>query len=134
MTTNRMDGLMAQEETDFVGGISPAIQTLESIISEIAPTSIPVLLVGESGTGKEMFANRVHQLSARCEQPLKRITCAAMTPAAFSAELARITEGKNEAGTVFFDEVSELDSICQRALLCALPDGNAGPRSGMLKA
>ena len=44
-------------------GISPAMQTLESVIGEIAPTNIPVLLVGESGTGKEMFANRVHRLS-----------------------------------------------------------------------
>jgi two-component system, NtrC family, response regulator AtoC len=134
MTTNKFDGLMVHEDAGFVGGISPAIQTLESVVSEIAPTNIPVLLVGESGTGKEMFANRFHQLSARSERFLKRISCAAMNAATFSAELARSRDGESEAGTVFFDEVSELDSDCQRSLLCALPDGDADTGAGSLKA
>jgi two-component system, NtrC family, response regulator AtoC len=134
MTTNRVDGLMAQEDAALVGGVSPAIQTVEAVIYEIARTNIPVLLVGESGTGKELFANRVHQLSAQSEKFLKRISCAAMNPAAFSSELARSTDGKKEVGTIFFDEISELDSICQRSLLCELPDGDAGARRGLLKA
>ena len=37
-------------------------------------------------------------------------------------------------GTVFFDEVSELDAGCQRMLLYAIPDGDARPRTGMLSA
>ncbi len=115
------------------------MQTLESVISEIAPTNIPVLLVGESGTGKEIFANRVHQLSGRREELLARISCAAMNPAAFSQELGMNENGTGETktgafGTVFFDEISELDSVCQRNLLCALPDGDAGDRRGVMKA
>jgi two-component system, NtrC family, response regulator AtoC len=134
MTINKVDGLMVQEDTGFVGGISPAMQTLESVIGEIASTNIPVLLVGESGTGKEMFANLVHRLSVHGEESLKRISCAAMNPATFSAELELNANGKGEAGTIFFDEISELDSLCQRNLLCALPDGDVGTRRGLLTA
>src|SRR5579863_10259276 len=134
MTINKVDGLMVQEDSGFIGGISPAMQTLESVIGEIAPTNIPVLFVGESGTGKDMFANLVHRLSARNDESLKRISCAAMNPATFSVELELNTNGKNEAGTIFFDEIGELDSQCQRNLLCALPDGDAVTRRGMLMA
>jgi transcriptional regulator with PAS, ATPase and Fis domain len=49
----------------FVEGNSPATLTLEAVVSEIAHTNIPVLLVGECGTGKQMFAHRIHQLSER---------------------------------------------------------------------
>jgi two-component system, NtrC family, response regulator AtoC len=125
---------MVQEDSGFMGGISPAMQTLESVIGEIAPTNIPVLLVGESGTGKEMFANLLHRLSARSEDSLKRISCAAMNQATFSVELELNTNGTNETGTIFFDEIGELDSQCQRNLLCALPDGDAVTRRGMLLA
>jgi two-component system response regulator AtoC len=134
MTINKVDGLMVQEDFGFIAGVSPAMQTLESVIGEIAPTNIPVLFVGESGTGKEMFANLVHRLSARNDESLKRISCAAMNPATFSAELELNTNGKSEAGTIFFDEIGELDSQCQRNLLCALPDGDAVTRRGMLVA
>jgi two-component system response regulator AtoC len=139
MTMNRVDGLLDQQDAGFVCGISPAMQTLESVISEIAPTNIPVLLVGESGTGKEIFANRVHRLSGRGDELLARISCAAMNPAAFSAELEMHANGTSEArkgafGTVFFDEISELDSVCQRNLLCVLPDGDTGDRRGLMKA
>lgn len=139
MTVNRLEGLMVQEDANFVGGMSPAIQSLESVMAEIARTDIPVLLVGESGTGKEMFAHRVHRLSAHCETPLLRISCASMTPAAMSAELALNPNGRSDGagstgGTVFFDEISELDAACQRNLLSALPDGDAGARRGLLTA
>jgi two-component system, NtrC family, response regulator AtoC len=130
---------MVQEEAAFLGGISPAMQTLESVIAEIAPTNIPVLLVGESGTGKEMFARRVHALSGHSEKTLARISCAAMSPTTFSEELALHTFGTSDGakggyGTVFFDEISELDSACQRNLLCVLPEGEAGARRGLLNA
>jgi DNA-binding NtrC family response regulator len=61
----------------FVGGTSPAMLTLEAVVSEIAHTNIPVLLVGECGTGKQMFAHRIHQLSDR-PGPLMKISCAGM--------------------------------------------------------
>jgi DNA-binding NtrC family response regulator len=57
----------------FVGGMSPAMRTIESVIAEIAPTNIPVLLVGESGAGKAMYAQRIHDLSARSAEPLVKV-------------------------------------------------------------
>jgi two-component system response regulator AtoC len=139
MTADRADGVLLQEEMNWVSGISPAIQTLEGILGEIAPTNIPVLLVGESGTGKEMFANRVHRLSRHSDEPLIRVSCAAMSATSFRADLGLGPDDKRDAsenlgGTVFFDEISELDPGCQRSLLYALPDGDQGARRGLLKS
>jgi DNA-binding NtrC family response regulator len=122
----------------FVCGISPAMVTLEGVVSEIAATSIPVLIVGESGTGKQMFADRIHRLSGRSSEPLIKISCAAVNAESFATDLglngaSRIDE-EQAAGTAFFDEISELDPMCQRSLLYALPDGEASPRRGMLMA
>jgi len=122
---------------NFVAGISPAILALESVIVEIARTSIPVLLVGESGTGKQMFARRIHALSPQCDEALAKITCAAVAPETFTAELGlNGTEKGNSdaAGSIFFDEVGELEPACQRILLNALPDGEAPARHQTLSA
>jgi DNA-binding NtrC family response regulator len=139
MATNRVGVSVLNEESGFVGGMCPAMQTLESVIAEIAPTNIPVLLTGESGTGKEMFAQRIHRLSSRGEESMMKIACASMNSATFSADLGLNSNGNssgesNGAGTVFFDEISELDSTCQRNLVYALPDGDARPRRGLLGA
>jgi len=115
------------------------MQTLEAVVAEIALTNIPVLFVGESGTGKAMFAQRVHRLSSRSNEPLLTIACAAVNPAQLSNEL-RLDPSRNEdassetAGSVIFDEISELDSASQRNLLYALPDGPANSRRGTLRS
>jgi two-component system response regulator AtoC len=140
MVSNGIGIASVKEDWGFVGGMSLAMQTLENVVAEIAPTSIPVLLVGESGAGKEMFARRIHQLSANAEEPLVKIACASINPMNFASELGlnRIDlpeEGlRTLSGTVFFDEISELDSASQRSLLYALPDGEARPRRGSLGA
>jgi two-component system response regulator AtoC len=139
MNINGPEGVLVSEDWGFVTGICPAMQTLENVVAEIAPTSIPVLFVGESGTGKAMFARRVHQLSARSDEPLVAVSCAAMNPAELSSEIrldARRDEesGLGSAGSIIFDEISELDSACQRNLLYALPDGHGDSRRGTLEA
>jgi two-component system, NtrC family, response regulator AtoC len=140
MTSNGVGIASLKEEWGFVGGMCTVMQTLENVVAEIAPTSIPVLLVGESGAGKEMFARRIHQLSANGDEPLVKIACAAMNPANFVGELGlnksdiSAEEVKTLNRTVFFDEISELDLSCQRSLLYALPDGEARPRRGSLGA
>jgi DNA-binding NtrC family response regulator len=129
-----------KEEWGFVAGMCPAMQTLENVVAEIAPTNIPVLLVGESGAGKEMFARRIHHLSANSDEPLVKIACASVNPANFAGELGLNKsdisgeDAKTLTGTVFFDEISELDPSCQRSLLYALPDGDARLRRGSLGA
>jgi len=121
----------------FVGGTSPAMLTLEAVVSEIAHTNIPVLLMGECGTGKQMFAHRIHQLSDR-RGPLMKISCAGMRAESFASETgldaSEESEHRREAGTAFFDEISELDAACQRNLLYALPDGETKPPRGILMA
>lgn len=124
---------------NFIAGTSQAILALENVIAGIARTNIPVLLVGESGTGKEMFACRIHFLSLRSKEPLVRMACASMNAAAFSAELGLHPDGNGNVapsgvGTLLLDEINELDAACQRSLLCALPDGDAKPRPGLLTA
>jgi len=128
-----------QDETSWISGTSAVMRTLESVIGEIASTDIPVLLVGESGTGKELLATRVHQLSEHRDEPLRRICCAGTTAAELSTELAVNSNNENKMetrahGTVFFDEISELDAACQRYLLSALPDGDGCARRGMVEA
>jgi len=135
---SRAGELTAQIDVDWVLGASAASQTIESVIAEIAPTNLPILLIGESGTGKEIFANRIHQLSRHSERPLARISCASMKSVTFLPELGidpRDGRGKREngPGSVFLDEIGELDAACQRDLLCALPDGGT-PRRGVLHA
>jgi two-component system response regulator AtoC len=121
----------------FLRGTSPAMLTFEAVVTEIAPTNIPVLLVGESGTGKQMFAHRIHQLSGR-SGPFMKISCSGTRAESFTSELGvdarHETEFRLDAGTAFLDEISELDASCQKNLLCALPDGETAPRQGILMA
>ena len=127
----------SQHDQSFVSSVSSAVRAIEDAIAEIASTNIPVLLVGESGTGKQIFAHRIHQLSHRREQPLIKVACASMTGESFASELGLKPNGHaatHSDGTIFFDEIGELDAPCQRALLCALPDGDATSHSGLLTA
>jgi two-component system, NtrC family, response regulator AtoC len=126
-----------KQHNGFVTGLGTAMRALESVISEVAPTNIPILLVGESGTGKATFANHIHCLSRYRNKPFLRISCAAMSASGFPGLLGLNSSGTggstwNAAGTTFFDEISELDLACQRNLLCALPDGDAGPHQALL--
>src|SRR6202451_2265232 len=137
MPSNDIEIASVREDAGFVSGMLSAMQPLEKVVAEIALTNIPVLLVGESGTGKEMFAHRIHCLSANVEAPLVKIPCASLNVTNFASELGLDSNGDsaNERfGTVFFDEISELDPSCQRSLLYALPDGDARLRRGSLGA
>jgi len=103
------------------------VQSIHRIIAEIAPTEIPVLLVGESGTGKEVFARRIHGLSTRSQGPFVRAICSDLCPDALASlplsdDDPQLSPGR--AGTVFFDEVTELDLHLQKKLLHLLPDGD----------
>jgi DNA-binding NtrC family response regulator len=140
MMTNGLESVMVREDRSFVGGICPAMQTLESVLGEIAPTNIPVLFVGESGTGKATFAQRLHSLSSRAEERFVSVACAAMNPSLLMAELELNSNGNapfhdqtGPIGSVFFEEISELDAACQRNLLYALP-GDGAFRRGSLSA
>ena len=128
------------EDTGYVTCVSAAIHLLESVIREIGPTEIPVLITGESGTGKEVLAHRIHRFSRRAEEPLRKIACASTSNNLFVSELKKLTangngrRGQSGVGTLFFDEIGELESASQRTLLDVLPDGLPAQRSQIITA
>lgn len=140
MTENLGGVVPATEPPDeFIRGMSPAILSLENVIAEIAPTTIPVMLLGESGTGKQMVAQHIHALSGRSAEPFQKVGCAALTRETLPHELGLHANGngngaRGAVGTILFDEISELETSCQRDLLYALPDGEANPAPGSLRA
>jgi two-component system response regulator AtoC len=115
--------------TAYVAGVSPEMQTVQRLVAEIAPTDIPILLTGESGTGKEIIALHIHDLSAYRDLPFVKLSCAAFTPDSLQAQIEQLkNRGRDKheklVGTLFWDEVSEFDTRCQRHLLHCIPDGN----------
>ena len=118
-----MTNLVSTNETQFVASLSPAVAAIEAAVGEIAGTSIAILLLGEVGTGKEVLGRRIHDLSPWHEGEFVRIACATVTPERFLEGISGNGAGfVAQPGTLFFDEVSELEAPCQRKLRYALPE------------
>ncbi|HEX2716280.1 MAG TPA: sigma-54 dependent transcriptional regulator [Gemmatimonadaceae bacterium] len=114
------------------------MQGVLALVERVAPSDAPVLISGESGTGKELIARAVHRLSQRSSQPLVDINCAAIAEnlmeselfghekGAFTGALTRKTGLFEMAagGTLFMDEIGELDPKLQGKLLRALEQGS----------
>ena len=118
-------------------GQSRAMSALRQEAMQAAGKESPVLLSGESGTGKEIFAQAIHQGSARHLHPFVRINCAAIpkdlmeselfgyAKGAFTGALAQGKAGKFELahqGTIFLDEIGELPLDMQPKLLRVLEE------------
>jgi two-component system, NtrC family, response regulator AtoC len=114
------------------------MQTVLGMIEKAAASDSPVLITGESGTGKELVARALHQLSGR-HGPLVDLNCAVITEGAAESELFGFERGAAgggvtarkaghlelaAGGTVFLDEVSELEPRLQGKLLRALEQGS----------
>lgn len=102
--------------------------TPNTIAAEIARTDIPVLIVGESGTGKDIYAGLIHHLSRKGTSYFRKINCAAVNPVDLFAQLhetvgQRLTH--ESLGSVYLDNIQELDLACQSVLLSHLPDGES---------
>jgi two-component system response regulator AtoC len=131
-------------------GDSPAIHRIWDQLQKAALTEVPVLIIGESGTGKELAARLLHGWSVRCANHFVKVSCPAISypffeselyscdqrslpRAAFETNIGRWEQADN--GTLFLDEVGELDQSLQPKLLYALQDfqvarlGGAGKRS-----
>jgi len=117
---------------DTIVGESPAIQELKSLIEKTASSpASTVLLLGESGTGKGVAAKVIHHNSTRRDQPFMNITCSALPATLLESELfgherGAFTDAKQQkkglleladGGTVFLDEVTEIDTMLQAKLL-----------------
>jgi two-component system response regulator AtoC len=120
-------GELGNGDPAFVIGKSPAVQVIERIMCDIAPTDIPVLLVGEKGTGKEAAALRIHRMSARREGSFVKVSCGALAPEAFDDWIGgngHSFGGLHSRGSLFLDEISEFHPLCQARLLAVLSEAN----------
>lgn len=118
-------------------GRSEAIVSVAQIIQKVAPTNATVLLIGESGTGKELFARAIHHLSNRKSYPFVPINCAAIPRDLLESELFGHEKGAftgaetkklgkfemADKGTIFLDEIGDMDLTIQSKLLRAIEEG-----------
>jgi DNA-binding NtrC family response regulator len=118
-------------------GKSKSIQTAIELARKVAPTDTTVLLTGETGTGKEVFAQAIHQASARQNRAFVAINCAAFSHDLLESELFGHKAGAftgalkdkkglfEEAnhGTMFLDEIGEMPLDLQVKLLRVLETG-----------
>lgn len=124
------------EKISSIIGDHAKMKEVYRVVTKIAATSSTVLIYGESGTGKELVARAVHDRSPRCDKPFMAINCAAIPETLIESELfghekgsftgasARetgILEGAN-GGTVFLDEIGEMNVSMQAKLLRAIQE------------
>ena len=114
---------------------------VEELLDRIAPSDMPVLIQGETGSGKEVIARKIHARSARRGKPFIKINCAALPSELIESELFGYEKGaftgavKNnpgkfalaDGGTVFLDEIGDMDFRLQAKLLQVLQDSEYIP-------
>jgi len=116
--------------------LSGAMERVRDLVERIADTDVPVLLVGESGVGKDVIARRIHARSRRAARPFVKINCAALPGELLESELFGHEKGAftgahaekpgkfelAHQGTIFLDEIGEMDPRLQAKLLQVLQD------------
>ncbi len=124
-------------KTGGMVGSSAAMQRVRKLISRIAPSNVPVYIFGASGTGKELAARAVHSESERRSKPFVAVNCGALPSKLLAGELFGHKKGAftgavadrpglfkvADKGTLFLDEVSDMDKEMQTHLLRVLQDG-----------
>ena len=126
------------KQFDFgqIVGESPQLVQILQTIGRIAQTDASVLILGESGTGKELIAEAIHQNSQRSKRPFVKVNLGGVSTSLFESEMfghvrgaftdARFDRtGRFEManrGTIFLDEIGELDASSQVKLLRVLQD------------
>lgn len=106
------------------------------LLERVASSDVPVLLQGETGVGKEVLARKLHARSRRADRPFLKLNCAALPSELVESELFgyekgaftgafKSTPGKFEmanGGTIFLDEIGDMDVKLQAKLLQVLQD------------
>ena len=115
---------------------SKAMEQVMDIVERVAPTDATVLLTGESGTGKSLIARHIHEMSQRARRPFVTVDCGTLVETLFESELFGHVKGAftgadqskigkfelAHTGTIFFDEISNINLDVQAKLLKAVED------------
>ncbi|HWR31783.1 MAG TPA: sigma 54-interacting transcriptional regulator [Negativicutes bacterium] len=130
-------GLVAQYRFDQILGVSREITEIKRIAQEFSLIDATVLISGASGTGKELFAQSMHNSSLRKKGPFVAVNCASFPANLMESELFGYVEGAftganrkgkpglfelAHKGTIFLDEISEMDKYGQSRLLRVLQE------------
>jgi two-component system response regulator AtoC len=121
---------------DVFFGASPAMQEVHSLIEKVAYSQASVLIEGETGVGKEVVAREIHARSARSQQRFLKLNCAALPSELVESELFGYEKGAftgafqkkpgmfelADGGTVFLDEIGDMEFKLQAKLLQVLQD------------
>jgi PAS domain S-box-containing protein len=139
---DQRENLALREEIDKVSmfesivGTSPALQAVLARVAKVAPSDSTVLITGETGTGKELIARAIHKRSPRAGRAFVSVNCAAIPRDLIASELFGHEKGAftgalqrrlgrfelAEGGSIFLDEIGELPSETQIALLRVLQE------------
>ncbi|QMW05525.1 sigma-54-dependent transcriptional regulator [Spirosoma foliorum] len=126
---------------DNIVGEDPNLLDILTTIGRVAPTDAPVLITGESGTGKELIAEAIHQNSRRKRHPFVKVNLGGISSTLFESELfghvrGAFTDAKTDRigrfelankGSIFLDEIGDLDPASQVKLLRVLQDRTFEP-------
>lgn len=121
---------------DKIIGKSPLLLNVFNTISRISKTNASVLVTGESGTGKELIAEAIHENSDRSKNPFVKVNLGGISQSLFESEMFGHKKGAftdahydrigrfelANRGSIFLDEIGELDAACQVKLLRVLQD------------
>lgn len=121
---------------EHIIGKSPAMNKVFDVVKRVAPTKASVLITGESGVGKELIANALHNLSPRKDNPFIKVHCAALAETLLESELFGHEKGSftgavarkrgrfelAHGGTIFLDEIGEIDQSTQIKILRVLQE------------
>ena len=120
----------------MVVGENPEFVKILNIVGRVSPTDASVLIVGASGTGKELIAEAIHQNSARKDAAFVKVNLGGISSSLFESEMfghvkGAFTDAKQDrkgrfeiadGGTIFLDEIGDLNLECQVKLLRVLQD------------
>ena len=121
---------------DEIIGKSRSINKVLEMVKNVSPTTATVLITGESGTGKELIARAIHKNSLRRNSPFVVVNCVAFSPNLLESELFGHEKGSftgaiarrigrfemANGGTIFLDEIGEMDLTIQTKLLRVLQE------------
>ncbi|MDL2311745.1 sigma-54 dependent transcriptional regulator [Bacteroidales bacterium OttesenSCG-928-B11] len=133
---NTSSQLLNSYYSEKIIGRSPLLLNIFKTVDRIAPTNASVLIMGESGTGKELIAEAIHAKSSRADKPFVKVNLGGISQSLFESEMFGHKKGaftdalydrvgrfeKANEGTIFLDEIGELDLVSQVKMLRVLQD------------